>query len=130
MTKRLLVVAIGIALAGAASCGCPERSVTHFTSLTCSADGGAGIVTIVPAAHVSNTSFSSTATCTVTADAGAIVLTLRATACADFSNTPSGASLITASCAIGPLAPGTWAVDQAQVTVLADGGVDLTRCSR
>lgn len=119
-----LVGSLALALAG---CGCPEQAVSHFSSLSCSTDGGAGAFVVSPATDLGNVTFTSGTTCSVSVDAGVVSLTLRAAACSVMSTAPMH-GFMTAPCPVGPLGAGTWNVDGRQLTVFADGGVDLTNC--
>ena len=129
-TPRLLAILATLSMvAFAAGCGCPDRAVSHFSSLTCATSTTPGAFTVTPSTDLGNVSLGSSTTCVVSANAGVVSLTLNTTACPLTTTAPSHA-FITASCAVGPLAAGTWSVDGAQVTVFADGGVDLSHCAR
>ena len=129
MSKRILVAVLGftVVVLSSSGCGCPERTASHFDSLSCATDGGAGVLLVNPLKDLGNVSLDSATTCTVVVDAGVISLTLQSTACPVNTTAPTH-NLLTAPCAVGPLPAGTYEVDGKHVTVQADGGVDLTGC--
>lgn len=119
-----LISSLALTLAG---CGCPEQVVSHFPSLQCSTDGGAGAFLVTPNTDLGNVRFTSDTTCSVSVDAGVVSLTLSGAACSVMSTAPMH-GFMTAPCPVGPLAAGTYDVDGRQLTVFTDGGVDLARC--
>lgn len=129
LTRLAAVLASVLLLISSSGCGCPERVARHFDSITCATDGGAGVLLVIPSSDLGNVVFGSATTCGVSLDAGVVSLTLQATACPTSTTAPTH-NLLTAQCNVGPLAPGTWEIDGAHVTVKPDGGVDLNDCHR